>query len=286
MATQAMVTDKFVTLNGLRIHYLDWGNAGAQAIIMVHGLRGFAHDWDGVSQELRDKYHVLALDQRGRGDSQWDPEASYFAESYVSDLEQMVDQLGLDNFILIGHSMGGINSIVYASRHPEKVVAAVIEDIGPRSPADSAGMSRTRQELEKTPLEFASWDEAEVFSRKQRPLITKEAMKLRLENTLKQLPDGKIVWKYDFQGIMKAFLSADPSGQVDLWPHVRNLQCPTLVIRGGISDIVARETLEEMARVNPKVRWVEVPEATHFVHDDNLEAFNREVAGFLGSGLI
>ena len=173
--------------------------------------------------------------------------------------------------------------MVYASRHPEKVAAVVIEDIGPRSPADSAGMLRTKKELENTPLTFASWDEAEAFSREERPLITREAMKLRLNNTLKQLPDGKIAWKNDFQGIMKAFLSDDPSKQVDLWPHVRNLQCPTLVIRGGISDIVAKETLEEMARVNPKVRWVEVPEATHFVHDDDLEAFKREVVAFLGT---
>lgn len=284
MATQATATDRFVRVNGLRIHYLDWGNAGARPMVMLHGLRSFAHDWAVVSTEFRDSYHILALDQRGRGDSDWDPKGNYFTEAYVSDLEQFVDQLGLDRFILMGHSMGGANTIVYTSRHPEKVAAAVIEDMGPRSSsAPSEGMMRIARELENTPQEFASWAEAEAFWREQRPRISREAMKVRLENTLKQLPNGKIVWKYDIQGIAKARASTDASRQVDLWPHVRRLQCPTLVLRGALSDILPKETAAAMASANPNIRWVEIPGATHSVHDDNTTAFNQEVARFLKS---
>lgn len=281
MAIHATVTDRFIKVNGLRIHYADWGNDRAQPMIMLHGLRSFARVWDGVAHALCDRYHILALDQRGRGDSDWAPDGNYFTEAYVSDLEQFVGQLRLDRCILVGHSMGGANTIVYAARHPEKVAAAVIEDMGPRAANPSQGMMRIGQELDETPKEFRSWAEAEAFWRNQRPLISQEAMQVRLQATLKQPPDGKIVWKYDLEGIKKARLNTDPARQVDLWPHVRNLKCPTLVVRGGLSDILSRETAEAMAKDNPNLRWVEVPKATHSVHEDNLEGFNQEVGRFL-----
>lgn len=280
MATQAKVTEGVATVNGLRIHYLDWGDQKAMPMVLLHGLRSFAHDWDGVSREFCDRYRVIAVDQRGRGNSDWDPELQYHTQSYVSDLEQLVDQLGLDRFVLIGHSMGGANTMVYASQHPDRVAAAVVEDMGPRT-AQATGGNRIAQELENTPMEFASWAAAEAMWREQRPLITEEAMKLRLENTLKELPSGKITWKYDIKGIMKVMQDPDPSRQVDLWPHVRGLQCPTLVLRGAMSDVLSGETAEEMAKANPNVRWVEVPGATHYVHDNNLDFFNQEVSRFL-----
>jgi pimeloyl-ACP methyl ester carboxylesterase len=106
-------------------------------------------------------------------------------------------------------------------------------------------------------------------------------MKVRLENTLKALPNGKIVWKSDIEGIAKA--RADTSRQVDLWPHVRGLRCPKLVLRGTLSDILSREAVEEMARANPNIRWVEIPDASHSVHDDNTAAYTLELAQFLES---
>ena len=281
MTMQAVATDKFVTVNGLRIHYVDWGNTGAMPLIMLHGLRSFARTWDGVATVWYDSHHVLALDQRGRGESDWAPNAEYRTEAYVSDLEQFVAQLGLERFILMGHSMGGANALAYASRHPERVVAAVIEDMGPQ-PASGPppGAERITRELESTPAQFASLAEAEAFWRGQRPLISTEAMKDRLKQTLKELPDGRIVWKYDLEGIQQARQRAGVWGE-DRWPQVRALLCPTLVLRGELSDILSRETAEGMAKANPRVRWVEVPRASHFVHEDNLEAFNREVARFL-----
>ncbi len=280
MATQAKVTDGVATVNGLRIHYLDWSDQKAMPVVLLHGLRSFAHDWDGVSREFSDRYRVIAVDQRGRGDSDWDPELRYHTQSYVSDLEQLVDQLGLDRFVLIGHSMGGANTMVYASQHPDRVAAAVVEDMGPRA-AQPTGGNRIAQEIKNTPMEFASWAEAEAMWREQRPLISEEAMRLRLENTLKELPGGKVTWKYDLQGIMKVMEDSNPDRQMDLWPHVRGLQCPTLVLRGAMSDVLSGETAEEMAKANPNVRWVEVPDATHYVHGDNLEFFNQVVSRFL-----
>ncbi|MBI4339792.1 MAG: alpha/beta hydrolase [Chloroflexi bacterium] len=281
------MTDRFVQANGLRLHYLDWGNDGAPALLMLHGANNNAHVWDSVAGKLADRYHVLALDQRGRGDSDWSPDADYYTDAYVSDVEQWVDQLGLRAFILMGHSMGGANTIVYASRHPDRVRAAVVEDMGPRPliPSPAGGNLRLAREQEDPPMEFATWEAARAYWRKERPLTSDESVNLRVRNTMKQLPNGKFVWRYDVQGLQRARQNADPSRQVDLWPHTRSIQCPTLVLRGAASDVLARETAEAMARANSHIRWVEVPGASHSVHDDNPDFFNRELQKFLG-GLV
>jgi pimeloyl-ACP methyl ester carboxylesterase len=150
--------------------------------------------------------------------------------------------------------------------------------MGPDS-TSSPGSARISREIEETPRRFASWSEAEAFWRHQRPLISDQALEERLRNTLKSAADGSITWKWDLEGIERA--RNKPGPRIDLWPPVRGLQCPTLVVRGALSDILSRETAEAMAASNPNIRWVEVPAASHFVHEDNLEAFNREVGGFL-----
>ena len=273
--------DGFMTVNGLRLHYLDWGNEGALAVVMLHGLRGYAHTWDPVAEPLHRFFRILALDQRGRGESDWSAPADYRIEQYVSDLESFVDQLELPRFVLIGHSMGGANSIVYAARHPDRVVAAVIEDMGPGASATSAGSGRIKAELRNVPEAFASWGEAEAYWRKQRPTASIDAIQSRMAHTLKEQPGDGVVWKYDLQGIRQARLDSDPSRQVDLWPYVERISCPTLVLRGEHSDFLGRATAEDMRRRNPNIRWAEIASASHYVHDDNLDAFNEQVRRFL-----
>ena len=248
---------------------------------MLHGLRAWASYWDGVAQEFRGRYHILALDQRGRGESDWAPDGDYSYDAYVSDLEQMVDKLGLDNIILLGHSMGGVNTILYTSRHPKKVAKAIIEDVGPMTPQGPSGRARIVDELKATPLEFSSRADAASFLRKERPRMSDAALKVRMENTLKELPSGAVTWKFDLNGIWNSRVDWNFP---DLWPHVRELQCPTLVLRGGLSDILSPETAEGMAQANSNIRWVEVPDAAHLIHEDNLQVFNREISQFLSAG--
>jgi len=273
--------DGFMTVNGLRLHYLDWGNGGALAVVMLHGLRGYAHTWDPVAEPLCRSFRVLALDQRGRGDSDWSASADYRIEQYVSDLESFVDQLELPRFVLVGHSMGGANAIVYAARHPDRVVAAVIEDMGPGASTASEGSGRIKAELRNVPEAFASWGEAEAYWRNQRPMASIEAIRSRMAHTLKEQPGGGVAWKYDLQGIREARLDSDPSRQVDLWPYVERISCPTLVLRGEHSDFLSQATAEDMRRRNPNIRWAEIASVSHYIHDDNLDAFNEQVGRFL-----
>lgn len=279
MATEVTSADKSLTVNGLRIHYLDWGNQGAAPLILLHGLRSYAHSWDGVAREFAGRYHVMAIDQRGRGESDWSPNAEYHTEAYVSDLEELISQIGLKRFVLMGHSMGGTNTIVYASRHPDQIRGAIVVDMGPAplSAPGNPGSSRTAQELENTPVAFDSWGEARAFYRRERPTWAEGAYPLPMKETA----DGKVTWQYDLQGIREARRRGSPSGPIDLWPHVRNLRCPTLVLRGAISDVLAAETCRAMQKANSNLQWVEVPAAGHTLYIDNLSYFNQEVSRFL-----
>lgn len=273
--------DRFTELNGLRAHYVEWGHSDAPPIVLLHGLRSYAHTWDPVAAELAGSYRLMALDHRGRGDSAWDPDGQYFTESYVRDLEQFVDGLGLDRFVLLGHSMGGTNAFVYAARHPERVRLAVIEDIGPGSSASGDGAERIKRELAATPTEFADLDAARTYWRGVRPDISAEALDSRIANTLREDACGRWVWKLDMAGIARARLDPDPTRQVDLWPHVERLRCPTLVLRGAQSDFLTTDTCEQMAARQPLLNWRQIPRAGHYVHDDNLGDYLIALRGFL-----
>ncbi len=280
MAIQISARDGYVDANGLRLHYLEWGSATAAPIVMLHGLRSAARTWAPVAEPLSDRYRVIALDQRGRGDSEWAPDGDYSREAYVCDLEQLVAQLGLPSFILIGHSMGGGNALHYSARHPEQLRALVIEDMGPAALA-SSGSARIGDELRRTPSAFESWKAATAFMRDLRPTVTDDVLNQVVDSALKQFPDGRISWRYDLEGIRAARERGAGSAVADLWPPVRALHCPTLVLRGGRSDILSAETAQAMADANPQIHWIEIPDASHNVHDDNLVDYNLALAEFL-----
>ncbi|WP_069813375.1 alpha/beta fold hydrolase [Streptomyces sp. TP-A0874] len=278
-------TDRFTTLGGLRAHYVQWGEPGRPTIVMLHGLRSYARTFEPLATRLADRYRVLALDARGRGDSEWDPRGEYYTGAYVRDLEEFADRLGLERFALLGHSMGGTTTYVYATRHPDRVSAAIVEDIGPGSSLSGAGADRIKREISSTPGEFASLDAARAYWRGVRPHISAEALESRIRHTLRPGTCGRWFWKFDLAGIAAARLDPDPARQVDLWPHVEGLRCPTLLIRGGSSDFLPAATAEAMVARNPRVRQLEIAGAGHYAHDDAPDTFHRAVAEFLDSHL-
>lgn len=269
------------TSDGLNLRFVEWGSPEKPAIVMLHGLRSYAHTWEPVALPLLDHWRIVALDQRGRGRSDWDPKGDYYTEDYVRDLEALADHLALRRFVLLGHSMGGANAFVYAARHSDRVAALVVEDMGPGASASSGGADRIRRELNDTPSSFATWDEAAAFWRRIRPNISEEALQSRVTHSLKQGADGTVTWCHDAAGIARSRLSAAPGKIVDLWPHVEALQMPTLLIRGAKSDFLSAATADEMCRRNARIRRVDVEGATHYVHDDNLAGFNTVLQDFL-----
>lgn len=284
MATHAR--EGWIHSEGLRLRYVEWGAADAPAIVALHGLRSFAYTWEPVALPLADRFRIIALDQRGRGESDWDPQRRYHAEHYVRDLQKLVDHLDLGRFLLIGHSMGGSNAFVYAGAHPDRLAGLVIEDMGPGASAGGAGAERIRRELLATPTRFADWDAAVVFWRGQRPNVPDAAIAARVQHSMKRIEDGAVVWRHDAEGIAAARLAATPQQLVDLWPHVDAVRVPTLLLRGARSDFLTAETAAAMVKRNPTIRLVEIPDATHYVHDDNFPAFEAALRAFLADSSL
>ena len=131
MTTLSQPTSKFLTVNGLRLHHLDWGNASAPPVVCVHGYTSSAQAFNVLARRLPDRFQIIAPDVRGHGESAWSPAGEYQFTDLVSDLAEFVDQLGLVRFTLIGTSMGGIIAMAYAGAYSERLLCLVINDIGP-----------------------------------------------------------------------------------------------------------------------------------------------------------
>ena len=270
-----------VMVDGLRLHVAEWGSADGVPLVMLHGIRGYLQTFERIAQGLPAHWRSIAFDQRGRGESDWDPQRRYDTHTYVEDLRAVVDSLGLARFHLLGHSMGGINAIVFASRHPDRVASLLVEDAGPGAFEHSAGAQRIQRELRDTPSGFDDWAAAVAFMRALRPTVTEEAREQRLRSMLRPRSGGGFTWRYDHAGIAATRLDPDPARVVDLMPHVRALQCPTLVVRGGRSDYLQPTMAQAMCDANPRIRWTEIADAGHYIHDDQPEMFQRALEAFL-----
>ena len=268
--------DKEVTVNGLRLHYLDWGTEGKQTMLLLHGALQQGHSWDFVALPLSQHYHVLALDARGHGDSQWASDGDYSLEAHERDLEGFVDALGLERFILVGHSMGGRNAYVYVSNHPEKVKDLVIVDTGPEMRAP--GEARIRQ-FRELPDELDSYEDfaSRVQEYTGRP---HEQVLGALKYSIRQRSDGKWTWKYD--KVLRTPGHRPGSWPPErLWECVASIGCPSLIVRGEESDIFTTEVMEKMLQVMPQSTSAVVPRAGHLVAGDNPADFLKSLTAFL-----
>jgi pimeloyl-ACP methyl ester carboxylesterase len=283
MDRSATARSDHARLGGLRAHYLQWGDPADPPVVLLHGLRSYAATWEPLARELGRDHWVLALDFRGRGRSEWDPERRYFTDTYVRDVEEWVAQLGLRRFTLIGHSMGGTVGYVYAARHPDQVERLVVEDIGPGSSTSTEGADRVRREMTSTPGSFASEEEARAFWRGARPGTPEAAIDSRIEHTLDEV-DGRWVWRLDMAGIAEARLSGDPAGSIDLWQCVESIRCPALVVRGEHSDFLPVDLCREMSARQPTLTWTTIPGAGHYVHDDDPERYVDVVSRYCRTG--
>ena len=187
--------DRFVDANGLRFHYLEWGDSSNPTVLMLHGVSQQAHSWDFISLPLSPDYHVIALDQRGHGDSEWASDGDYTLDAMVGDLDAIVPALGLDGgkFHLMGHSMGGRNSFVWASRHPGSLRSLTIVDTGPET------ATRGRQRIQRFQQLPDNLDTLDEFADRIQEYTgrTREQVLGALKYSIRQGADGKWTWKYD-----------------------------------------------------------------------------------------
>jgi esterase len=278
--TTSPPTDRYVVLDGLRFHYVERGAADAPVLLMLHGLRSYAETFDEIAEALCARFRVIALDQRGRGRTDWDPAGDYYSARYVADIEALCAALGLERLHLLGHSMGGSNAMVFTGRHPQRVASLVIEDSGPGASAAGAGSDRIKRELANTVMSFPDRDAARASWRAMRPNVTEAAIESRVRHSMVEHPDGHFTWRHDQAGIARARLDPDPTRIPDLWPSVAAIACPTLLVRGRDSDFLRADTAAEMVRRNSLIRLHEIAGAGHYVHDDQPAAFLDAVRTF------
>ena len=274
----------------LRLHYVDWGNAGAPPLILVHGGRDHCRNWDWVAAALQPDYHILAPDLRGHGDSQWSLSSNYTFAGYVYDLAQLVHQQELAPVSIVSHSLGGMISLRYAGIYPDKVRKLVaIEGLG-RSPKRLAERARIgiaermqnwiegqRALSGRLPRRYATIEDALRRMQEANRYLTPQQARHLTTHGVNQNEDGTYSWKFDnYVRAEPPYDMTEPDTQA-LWQRIT---CPTLLVYGKeswASDPVAdgRAGLFQNARV------VSFENAGHWVHHDRLDAFLELVREFL-----
>jgi len=263
--------DRDVHVNGLRLHLLDWGGERRTPLLLLHGFTGHAHAWDTLSLALQPHFHVLALDQRGHGDS--DPADVYNPVVAFDDLSGVVRELGLHSLVIVGLSMGGRNAMYFTSKRPDLVQKLVVVDIGPeiskRAMAPSSGPPE--------PELWESIEQAAQHLHRANPYPGIHYYRWVVTHSLKQRPDGALAWKWH-----PSVMERRSTGDVDWWALLRDITPPTLVLRGAESHVLDRDVAERMAKELPRGRLVEIPRAVHTLHEDNPEAVLATLKEFLG----
>jgi pimeloyl-ACP methyl ester carboxylesterase len=269
--------ERAIRVNGLNLHYLDWGPPTAPPVVLLHGITGHARVWDHLAERLVPGRRVLALDQRGHGDSDPAPDDDYRVATMADDLAAFVSSLGLDRFALLGHSMGGRIAIQYAAAHAARLERLIVVDIGPD--IELAGLQRVRDMMAQSPERIESEDWAVEYIRRANPRQDPHLLRERVRHGLKRLPDGGLTWKYA-KGL-RDMMRAGRRDAVDLWEPLPRIPCPTLIVRGADSDILSPEVAKKMTGRLAEGRLVEIAGAGHTVPADRPEDFVRQVRAFL-----
>jgi pimeloyl-ACP methyl ester carboxylesterase len=253
----------YLRCNQREIHFVEWGERGAPALIMWHGLARTSRDFDDLAAALADTYHILCPDTIGRGLSQWSPEPDqeYSLAFYAGLAQSLADQLGLDQIRWVGTSMGGaIGMLAGAGALKGRISHLVLNDIGPALGA--AAVERIRS-YAGNPPQFDSVTELEAFFRTvYKPYGWQSDAQWRrmTESSVRRMPDGKVTPHYD-PNMVRQFI-VHPR-DYDLWPSYDALAMPTLVLRGVESDLLLQETADEMTRRGPCAQLEVIPGCGH-----------------------
>jgi esterase len=270
--------DKFIAMNGLQLHYVEWGSPGNPSLVLLHGFQSNAHTWDTFSQAMVDTYHVLALDQRGHGDTSWVPDGNYAPESSVSDIDGFITALRLAPTVVIGHSMGGRHAAMVAANYPAKVRKVVIVDTAAEFPPAMRSQQPTT-DAPPQPETFDTFEEVVQNGIKQYPLTPEAELRHANYHNLYRGADGKWSWRWDIN--LLQWRRRNRSAPGDLYTYLQRIQCPTLLIRGQRSPLLTPDVAQKMIQALPNGRTVDIANAAHTVNADNAPEFNAVTAAFL-----
>lgn len=284
-------TSHFYFSQRLRLHYVDWGNTDAPPLLLVHGGQDHCRNWDWVAERLRDRYHVIAPDLRGHGDSAWALGGGYDMGAYVYDLAQLVHQKATAPVTIVAHSLGAGIALNYCGAFPEAVAKVVaIEGLGPsptvmaeqaKSPVDErfrAWVADRRRNSGRTPRRYDRLEDAVARMAEENAHLTQEQARHLTLHGVQQNEDGTYSWKFDnatrWGGGVSGLSHED---QHRLWAKIT---APVLLVRGAdswASDPVIDGRIKHFTNA----RLVNFENAGHWVHHDQLDGFMAEVEAFL-----
>jgi len=275
-----MSTDKpryedryFVVRDGLKLHYRDYpGATDRPPILCLHGLTRNARDFADFAERHSPAFRVIALEFRGRAESDYDPlPMRYTPLTYAADVLELLDQLGIDQAIFVGTSLGGLVTMAVAAMQPQRIAAAILNDVGPA--LTPVGLERI-QSYVGNDTRFRTWDEAAAAIKANQgsafPNYNHDDWLAMVRRNCRE-DNGEIRFDYDMAIIIP--FEAAPTPKIDMWPLFRALgEKPLLVVRGEISDLLSAESLAKMHDAVPDMKSVTVPQTGHAPMLDEPEA--------------
>jgi esterase len=271
---------KTLRVNGVRLHYLEWGSERARPIVLLHPAPLNAHVWDHLGPILAAQFHVIAPDSRGFGESAWSD--SYDGDVFLDDLHALLDALSLKKPILCGNSMGGTLAYMYAGLYPDLVERLITVDTGPGEPPpaippNGAPAARPAGPPPQPPGPFKSAEEAAASIP---PVMGAAFAKAMIDYNLKRADDGSWVWKHDHARVMAA--GARSATDPRKWPLWNAVRCPTLVLRGERSPALSQQAAERMVAGKQNAVLEVIPGAGHFIPLETPALFEAAVRRWLG----
>jgi pimeloyl-ACP methyl ester carboxylesterase len=273
----APYTDRHVDVGGLKLHVQDYGTAGKPQMLCVHGSAAHAHWFDFVASGLNDEYHVLAPDLRGHGDSAWDASANpeYNYDRYAADLHELAEKLDLHDFVLIGHSMGGLVSTVYAATYPGRARAFIMVDSSLNMPAERIANMNAVGSREGSSYASSSEFLASYKIRPSGSSATPDMVRHLGMHSGRQFEDGRWRNKVD----RNVYARRVGRNLIPYWAHIK---IPALLLRGDRSNRISPQIVAQVSALAPQVQVAEVAGCDHHLTLDNpagfVEACKRWIA--------
>ena len=267
--------------HGLSIAGDSWGDPGAQPVILMHGGGQTRHAWKGAGVRLGAAgYHAMAPDARGHGDSEWSREGHYGPDVMAEDLRLLIRALGGPPPVLVGASMGGSTSLLAVGEGHVEAAALVLVDIAPRIETD--GVQRIMEFMRARPDGFDSLEQVADAIAAYQPQRRRPRTLDGLAKNVRRTPDGRYRWHWDPNlHIVQGDAGHREARRVRFELAARQLRVPTLLVRGGLSDLLSEEGAMHFLELCPDSEYVNVAGAAHMVAGDRNDIFGRAVEDFL-----
>ena len=254
----------------------EWGS-GEPTFLLIHGFGDGGFIWNEFSPLLAALGRVIAVDLRGHGDSGWDADAQYNSAAHFEDINFVVDSLRLNSIVLVGHSLGGELALRLAARYPNRVRGLVVVDYGPE--LNQAGTRHIRKEFVMESRVYAKQDEYAAHLEIKLPLVSEQRRWALVKSALRPRANGGYELKRD-----SAMGETDPVNATalpSLWPILKDILCPTLIVRGIGSSVLSLSVAERMVGILPDGCLASVKLAGHAVMIDNPEGFAEATLSFI-----